>query len=48
VVPAWSQDMNQVVALRGRASRIVTLSGHGLNKQDGELLLQILRSNGQV
>ena len=48
VVPAWSQDMNQVAALRGRASRIVTLSGHGLNKQDGELLLQILRSNSQV
>jgi len=48
VVPAWSQDMNQVAALRGRARRIVTPGGHGLTKQDGELLLQILMSNSQV
>ena len=48
VVPVWSQDMNQVAALRGRASKIVTPGGHGLNKQDGELLLQILESNNQV
>jgi len=48
VVPAWSQDMNQVFALRGRASKIVTLTGHGLTRQDGELLLQILRRNSQV
>ena len=48
LVPAWSQDMNQVAALRGRASKIVTQGGHGLNKQDGELLLEILTSNSQV
>ena len=48
VVPVWSQDMNQVAALRGRARKIVTQGGHGLTKQDGELLLQILRSNSQV
>jgi hypothetical protein len=48
VVPAWSQDMNQVAALRGRARRIVTQGGHGLTRQDGELLLQILRSNSQA
>jgi pimeloyl-ACP methyl ester carboxylesterase len=48
VVPAWSQDMNQVFALRGRASKIVTLTGHGLTRQDGELLLQILRRNSQA
>ncbi len=48
VVPGWSQDMNQVVALRGRAHKIVTDGGHGLNRRDGELLLQILMSNSQV
>jgi pimeloyl-ACP methyl ester carboxylesterase len=48
VVPAWSQDMNQVAALRGRAHRIVTQGGHGLTRQDGELLLQILASNSQA
>ena len=48
VVPAWSQDMNQVAALRGRARKIVTQGGHGLNKRDAELLLRILRSNSQV
>ena len=48
VVPAWSQDMNEVAALRGRSSKIVTQWGHGLTKQDGELLLKILRSNSQT
>jgi pimeloyl-ACP methyl ester carboxylesterase len=48
VVPAWSQDMNQVAALRGRARKIVTPGGHGLSQQDGELLLQILRSHSQI
>ena len=48
VVPAWSQDMNQVAALRGRATKIVTQGGHGLNKQDGELLLKILSSSSQA
>lgn len=48
LVPAWSQDMNQVVALRGRASKIVTPSGHGLSEQDGELLLRILSSHSQA
>ena len=48
VVPAWSQDMNQVAALRGRARKIVTPGGHGLTRQDGELLLQILTSSSEV
>lgn len=48
LVPAWSQDMNQVAALRGRANKIVTPSGHGLSEQDGELLLQILRSQSEA
>jgi triacylglycerol lipase len=48
VVPAWSQDMNHVAALRGRSRKIVTQGGHRLTKQDGELLLEILRSSGQA
>jgi triacylglycerol lipase len=48
VVPPWSQDMNQVAALRGRASKIVTQGGHGLTSQDGELLLEILKRNSEV
>mgnify|MGYP001820675251 CR=1 FL=1 len=48
LVPAWSQDMNQVDALRGRANKIVTPSGHGLSERDGELLLRILSSQSQV
>jgi triacylglycerol lipase len=43
LVPAWSQDMNQVAALRGRAQKIVVPNGHGLDERDGALLLQILR-----
>jgi len=48
VVPSWSQDMNQVAALRGRASKIVTPGGHGLSRKDGELLLEILRRTNEV
>jgi triacylglycerol lipase len=48
VVPAWSQDMNQVAALRGRATRIVTEGGHGLTEADGELLLRILQGYSEV
>lgn len=43
VVPVWSQDMNQVIQLRGRAITIPTAGNHGLERKDGELLLRILR-----
>lgn len=43
VVPVWSQDMNQVQQLRGRAVSIPTDGNHGLERKDGELLLYILR-----
>jgi hypothetical protein len=39
VIPAWSQDMDQVAVLSSRSSKILTQGGHGLTKQDGELLL---------
>lgn len=42
VVPAYSQDLNNVPALRGRAEVLVTSAGHSLNPQDGVLLAGIL------
>lgn len=42
VVPAYSQDMNNVPALRGRAKVLFTRAGHALNPQDGTLLAGIL------
>jgi pimeloyl-ACP methyl ester carboxylesterase len=42
VVPAYSQDMNNVPALRGRASVLFTDAGHGLNPADGILLAGLL------
>lgn len=42
IVPAWSQDMNQVYALRGRAWTIRVNGGHALSADDGRLLVKIL------
>jgi pimeloyl-ACP methyl ester carboxylesterase len=42
IVPAYSQDMNNVPALRGRVNTLFTLAGHGLNPQDGQLLANLL------
>jgi len=42
IVPAYSQDMNNVPALRGRARVLFTRAGHMLNPQDGVLLADIL------
>lgn len=42
VVPEWSQDLNQIPALRGRAKVHLTQAAHGLNQLDGELLIKIL------
>lgn len=44
IVPAWSQDMNQVYALRGRALTISVPGAHGLKYEDGQLLLRILKT----
>jgi len=43
VVPVWSQDMNMVEQLRGRAVSIASDGNHGLERKDGKLLLHILR-----
>lgn len=42
LVPAISQDLNQVPAVRGRAHRYLTPAAHGLNPADGKLLADIL------
>ena len=42
IVPAWSQDMNQVYALRGRARTITVQGAHALRSEDGQLLVHIL------
>ena len=46
VVPAWSQDLNQVQALQGRAERHVLSGYHGLSETDGKWLADILGSGG--
>ncbi|MET0066358.1 MAG: alpha/beta fold hydrolase [Candidatus Thiodiazotropha sp.] len=42
LVPAYSQDMNQVAALKGRSETRVTPVSHSLNPADGRLLGEIL------
>ncbi len=42
IVPAYSQDLNQVSALKGQAKLHVLASGHSLSPADGNLLLSIL------
>jgi triacylglycerol lipase len=42
IVPAYSQDMNNVPALRGRVRTLYTPAGHSLNPQDGLLLASLL------
>ncbi|MDH5445535.1 MAG: GPI inositol-deacylase [Gammaproteobacteria bacterium] len=42
LVPAASQDLNQVSAIQGKAHRYLTPSGHALSAADGQLLLDIL------
>ena len=44
IVPAYSQDMNNVPRLRGRARSIPVSADHLLGPQDGRLLAQILAS----
>ncbi len=42
VVPPFSQDMNQVPALRGKSKVYITYQGHELTPADGVLLARIL------
>ena len=42
IVPAFSQDLNQVPSLRGRATVHIAPAGHALNPGDGVLVAAIL------
>jgi len=42
IVPAFSQDLNQVSSLNGRARIYLTQTGHSLKPSDGTLLANIL------
>lgn len=42
LVPGFSQDLNQVSSLRGKANSYFTQTGHSLNAADGILLANIL------
>ena len=44
LVPVFSQDMNNVHALRGRSRVRVVDSGHTLNGRDGVVLAEILET----
>lgn len=44
-VPPYSQDMNDIPALRGKAMTITTTASHHLHPGDGPLLLEVLKAN---
>ncbi len=46
VVPAYSQDMNNVPAVRGRSSLITVPAGHGLEPLDGGIIAGLLADPG--
>ena len=46
VVPAYSQDMNNVPALRGRSSMINVPVSHGLEPVDGSVIVNLLSDLG--
>ncbi|MDH5785181.1 MAG: alpha/beta hydrolase [Chromatiales bacterium] len=43
IVPEWSQDMNNVMPLRGKATSLPVGADHSLTPADGALLMEILR-----
>jgi pimeloyl-ACP methyl ester carboxylesterase len=48
VVPPYSQDMNNVPALRGRSTTVTVPAEHGLTPQDGALLVKALADLGRL
>ena len=48
IVPAYSQDMNQVPALRGRSRAIPVAWGHLLERSDAGLLVRLLAPASQA
>ena len=45
LVPSFSQDLNRVPVLQGRATVYLTPAGHSLNPEDARILLSILSSS---
>ncbi len=45
IIPGFSQDMNNVPALKGISQLYFIASGHELNEQDGEMLSMILEKD---
>jgi pimeloyl-ACP methyl ester carboxylesterase len=45
IIPGFSQDMNNVPVLRGKSQRYYLPTGHLLNKQDGKLLVRLLKND---
>lgn len=43
LVPAFSQDMNQIPVLRGKSSVFVSAQGHELNPTDGPAIVKLLK-----
>lgn len=48
LIPLWSQDMNRVPALQGRASMRVLPGGHNLHPADGHILAETLHQIGRT
>lgn len=48
VVPAYSQDMNQIPTLRGKSQRLTAAQGHLLGPADGRLLVKLLSQSISV
>jgi len=44
IVPGYSQDMNNVPALKGKSTVYVSAKGHALSPLDGDTLIQIIKS----
>ena len=42
IVPGYSQDMNNVPALRGKSTRIAVGTQHGLEVIDGNVIINVL------
>ena len=48
IVPTYSQDMNNVIALRGSSSQVRSTGGHELTFQDALLLTQLMMIERQI
>lgn len=48
LIPAWSQDLNQVPALRGRATVIASPLDHGLDAADAAMILDRIAARAEA